>query len=197
VGDVDLFTTRRVGPRLPELERELDEAVFDLNLFYENQKSAALKPVLLPHKSAGRLTDVQQAWKGLPSYLRTFLGSWGGNLNDDTEFVWRVLSPPSGAPLLAISFCTHFKSDEVSALDDLPLDWSAALAKLDGSSIVPMNSSRLFVDTFFRYISETEIIFIKRNEQRFWTKTAAREDAESAQTYLMNLADMMRKAPHG
>jgi type I restriction-modification system DNA methylase subunit len=213
--EADLFTPRTSGPTLAELERELDDAVFDLyglslaerdlvsemctvglDLFYENQESAALKPVLLPHKTAGRLSDVQQAWKGLPAYLKTFLGSWADSLNDDTEFMWRVLSPPSGAPLLAISFSTHFKADGRSGLDDLSAGWSATLARLDTVSVAPMNSSQIFVDTFFRYISETEIIFIKRNEQRFWTKTAAREDAESAQTYLMNLADIQSKVPH-
>jgi hypothetical protein len=66
------------------------------------------------------------------------------------------------------------------------------LAKLDQSSLMPANSSRLFVDSFVRYVSESEILFIKRNERRFWTSTAAREDAESALTYLINSADTAR-----
>jgi hypothetical protein len=55
-----------------------------------------------------------------------------------------------------------------------------------------LDSSRIFVDSFFRYVSETEILFIKRNEQRFWTRTAAREDAEAALTFLMNAAQPAR-----
>jgi hypothetical protein len=53
-----------------------------------------------------------------------------------------------------------------------------------------VNSSRIFIDTFFRAVSEHEILFIKRNERRFWTRTAAREDAESALTQLINLEDV-------
>jgi hypothetical protein len=63
------------------------------------------------------------------------------------------------------------------------------LVKLDRSSHLHSNSSRIFVDSFFRYVSDSEILFIKRNERRFWTRTAAREDAESALTYLMNSAE--------
>jgi hypothetical protein len=55
---------------------------------------------------------------------------------------------------------------------------------------VHADSSRIFIDTFFRGVSECEILFIKRNERRFWTRTAAREDAESALTYLMNREDV-------
>jgi hypothetical protein len=47
----------------------------------------------------------------------------------------------------------------------------------------------MFIDTFFRYVSDREILFIKRNERRFWTCTAAREDAESSLTHLMNLEE--------
>lgn len=64
--------------------------------------------------------------------------------------------------------------------------WRSTLAKLDQSSHVPLSNSRIFVDTFFRHVDDHEILFIKRNEQRFWTRTAAREDAESTLTYLMN-----------
>jgi hypothetical protein len=64
------------------------------------------------------------------------------------------------------------------------------LGKLEQSSRVPVNGSRIFIDTFFRDIGEREILFIKRNERRFWTRTAAREDAESALTRLMSLEDL-------
>jgi hypothetical protein len=40
-------------------------------------------------------------------------------------------------------------------------------------------------------VTDREILFIKRNERRFWTSTAAREDAESALTHLMNVEDAL------
>jgi hypothetical protein len=65
------------------------------------------------------------------------------------------------------------------------------LAHLHQHSLVHAGTSRIFIDTFFRHVSDREILFIKRNERRFWTRTAAREDAESALTHLMNLEDVI------
>jgi hypothetical protein len=184
----------------------LDEAVFDLfnfttaerdlvqemctaglDLFYQNQNSNALREVIRPHRNVGTLADVAQAKDGLSAYLGVFLKAWNAELAPDGEFVWRLLSPPSRAPLMAVSFKTHYKNSLLpeNSEDDAQA-WRAVLAKLDRSSRVHADSSRIFVDSFFRYVSESEILFIKRNERRFWTRTAAREDAESALTYLMN-----------
>ena len=93
------------------------------------------------------------------------------------------LSPPSRAPLLAVSFTMQDRG--LTTHGDVE-SWRNILTKLDQSSRVPMGGPRIFIDTFFRYVGDEEILFVKRNEQRFWTRTAAREDAESALTYLMN-----------
>ena len=190
--------------RLPALERELDDAVFDLyqlnsaerdlvremctlgmDLFYRNQKSEAVNEVARPDRSAGTLADVSNAKAGLPAYLRVFLESWKRELGADGDLAWHVLSPPSRAPLLAVSFAMHDKRAPTVSGSDVEL-WRNVLAKLDQSSRLPAAGSRIFIDTFFRHVGDQEILFIKRNEQRFWTRTAAREDAESTLTYLMN-----------
>jgi hypothetical protein len=103
-----------------------------------------------------------------------------------------VLSPPSGAPLLAVSFTTRYMQDaSPAALSDTGAEaWSNVLAHLQQDSLVHGGSSRIFIDTFFRYVGDREILFIKRNERRFWTRTAAREDAESALAHLMNVEDV-------
>jgi hypothetical protein len=67
--------------------------------------------------------------------------------------------------------------------------WSDVLSRLKGDSIVHGGSPRIFIDTFLRYVGDREILFIKRNERRFWTRTAAREDAESALAYLIDAED--------
>jgi len=86
-----------------------------------------------------------------------------------------------------MSFTAHYKSDAVSQLgkDDTQA-WREVLATLDRVSLGQVERSKIFVDSFFRYVSDTEILFIKRNERRFWSRAAAREDAESALTFLMN-----------
>jgi hypothetical protein len=190
--------------RLPALERELDDAVFDLyqlntaerdlvremcavglDLFYRNQRSEAVNEVIRPDRSTGTLADVSNAKAGLRAYLRVFLESWKRELGADGELVWQVLSPPSRAPLLAISFAMHDKKAPMANGSDAE-SWRNVLAKLDRSSRSPAGGSRIFIDTFFRHVGDQEILFIKRNEQRFWTRTAAREDAESTLTHLMN-----------
>lgn len=195
--------------RASELERALDTAVFDLyqlnsaerdlvnemcevglELFYRNQKSDALREVVRPAQTVGTYAEVSQAVDGLSAYLRTFLEIWNRELAPDGELVWRLATPPSGAPLVGVWFETHYRNTPVHASPgNGAATWRDLLTKLDQSSRVPANSSRIFIDTFFREVSEREILFIKRNERRFWTRTAAREDAESALTRLMNLED--------
>ena len=88
-------------------------------------------------------------------------------------------------------FTTRYKKDPVpNFLGNDADSWDNLFAKLEKDSLLPAGSSRVFIDTFFRHVSEREILFIKRNERRFWTRTAAREDAESALTYLMNLEEL-------
>src|SRR6185437_8915174 len=190
--------------RLPALERELNDAIFDLyqlnaaqrdlvlemctlglGLFYRNRKSEAVGEVTRPSRSTGVLADVSKAKTGLPAYLRVFLEIWKRELGVDGEFVWQVLSPPSRAPLLAVSFAVQDKEALMPDGGD-PNSWHKVLGKLAQSYRIPAGGSRIFIDTFFRYVGEREILFVKRNEQRFWTRTAAREDVESALTYLMN-----------
>jgi len=111
---------------------------------------------------------------------------WNSELEPDGELGWRVLSPPSGAPLLAVSFATRFKKEPVTAPSDTDTEaWEKLLEKLERDAHMPAGSSAVFIDTFFRVIGEREMLFIKRNETRFWTRTAAREDAEAALVALM------------
>ena len=194
--------------RLPELERELDAAVFDLyqfntaerdlvhelctiglDLFYRNKKSEAGGEVARPDLSVGTLADVSDAKAGLPAYLRVFLESWKRELGADGELVWRVLSPPSRAPLLAVSFGIYDKKAPLPNDGDKE-EWRSVLAKLEQASLVPAGGSRIFVDTFFRHVGDQELLFVKRNEQRFWSRTAAREDVGSTLAYLMNQEDI-------
>jgi len=206
---MELFDGIATTELVSSLERELDDAVFDvyelttadrdlirdrcslgLDLFYQHHKGEAVKPVGQLGRSFGTLSDLSSMEDGLAPYLRTFLEIWNAELAPDGEFVWRVLSPPSRAPLLAVSFATRYRKDKhpIQHQDDSAAQaWSDLLKKLQQHSLVHVGASRIFVDTFFRHVSEREILFIKRNERRFWTRTAAREDAESALTHLMNL----------
>ena len=194
------------------LEEELDAAIFDLyeltvaerdlihekcsiglDLFYQHHNGEALREVIRPTRNFGTLSDVSQAKDGLTAYLRTFLEAWNPELAPDGELDWRVLSPPSHAPLLAVCFATRYKREKPLATCQTttfrrgPASWRS----LQHDSLVHGGSSRIFIDTFFRHVSDRDIVFIKRNERRFWTRSAAREDAESTLTHLMNLEDVV------
>ena len=203
------FGEARAGGRIPELERELDDVVYDLyglnvaerdlvdelcavglDLFYRKRNSEAVGDVARPDRSVGTLADVSDATTGVPAYLRVFLESWKRELGSDGELAWRVLSPPSRAPLLAVSFSIYDEKAPPPSDGDKE-EWRKVLAKLERSSQVPTGGSRIFVDTFFRHVGDQELLFVKRNEKRFWSRTAAREDAESALTYLMNHEHMV------
>ncbi len=186
---------------------ELDEAVFDLyelsaaerdligqmcdlglDFFYRDHESTAVEPVTRPVRKTGTLADVARAQDGLPAYLRTFLEWWNEELAPDGQFAWRVLSPASGTPLLAVCFETRYarNAKELSNASN-EQDWHNVLKLLDEHALVPTGSSRIFTDTFFRVVTEREILIVKRDERRFWTKSAAREDAEAATVRAMNL----------
>jgi hypothetical protein len=157
-----------------------------LDFFYRNHESHAAKPLVSLPRSWGTYADVAQADSGLNAYLEIFLKVWNSELEPDGELAWRVLSPPSGAPLLAVSFTTRFKKGPVAAPSDTDAEaWAQVLEKLEEDTRIPAGSSAIFIDTFFRVIGEREMLFIKRNEARFWTRTAAREDAEAAMVVLM------------
>lgn len=191
-------------------ERELDEAIFEayelntaeqdlvremctigLDMYYRHQNSEAVRPPQRPDMGAGVLSDLQGEAE-LSAYLKTFLDIWNAELAPVGEFSWSVMSPPSGAPLLAVRFRTRYKNGRAPTPVEAPesASWAGVLADLWKHALVPVGTSRVFVDTFFRYISDREILFIKRDERRFWTRSAAREDAESALTHLMNLEDL-------
>ena len=193
---------------LPELEQELNAAVFDLyelnmaqrdiirelcstglDLFYNNQHSCALAETARPDRHFGTLTDVSDAERGLSAYLRVFMESWKREVDDEGELFWKVLSPPSRAPLLAVSFSMS-GNERIQASPNEHEEWYDVLEQLQQSSRLMTGASRVFLDTFFRYVGNEELLFVKRNEQRFWSRSAAREDVASTITHLMNRDDV-------
>jgi hypothetical protein len=199
--------------RLPELEGELDEAIFDLyeldpaerdlvrdmcatglDLFYRDHESDAVKEVIRPQRGFGTLADVSASETDLAGYLRVFLEGWNPQLAPDGEFAWRILSPASKAPLLAVVFETR-SSDEATAPFDTSDQqaWRDVLEKLAEHAHVPAGSSRIFTDTFFRVVTEHEILIVKRNERRFWTKTAAREDFDATMLKAITAQEKQRR----
>ena len=191
------------------LERELDDAVFQLyelntaerdlirdmcevgmDFLYRNQSSTAVKPVSRPPKSWGTEAGVAPPQSGVSAYLKTFLQIWNKDLGPNTELSWRILSPGVHSSLLAVLFSTRLKEQPMEPPeqnDDSA--WVAILKTLDKHSRLTAGSRRIYTDSFVRLVNNDEILLIKRNEVRFWTVSAAREDAEATQLHAMRLQE--------
>jgi len=69
--------------------------------------------------------------------------------------------------------------------------WATVLKMLDKNLQQPTSSRDIYIDTFVRFVDKdsNQILIIKRNERRFWTPSAAREDAEATQLQAMRLQE--------
>jgi len=94
---------------------------------------------------------------------------------------WRVIAPGYPTPMLAVVLSTQNKGDpqskRVTHSDED--EWRNLLRGLAEDVRVPFHSDHIYVDGIVRVVSPTQIIIIKRNEGRLWTRSAAREDAEA------------------
>lgn len=186
-----------------KLEHELDDAIFDLyelneaerdlirdmcecglDLFYNNVKSKALKPVESgrPRESFGVLEDipVRRNWqKGFEAYVRTFLQIWNRELEPTGEFRWQLIRPGRDIPMVAMVFSTQEKTNPLPTVKESYADrWNQVLEKMEETLRVPV-SKRVYIDGVVRAVSDTDIMIIKRDERRLWTRSMAREDAEA------------------
>ncbi|HUU83792.1 MAG TPA: N-6 DNA methylase [Phycisphaerae bacterium] len=199
-----------------ELERQLDEAVFDLyelteaerdlvrdmcdiglDLYYNHEGSDAAKPVVpdRPKQRAGTVSDLPTDEQGLEGYLRAFLGMWNREVQPDGEFRWQVIRPATNAPLLGVVFSTQYKDSPLPPLTDSDeAEWSSLLHRLNEGILTNWERSRFYIDGLVREVTDTDCIIIKRNERRHWTRSAAREDAEAALLQALRLQQATRGA---
>jgi len=202
-------------PTLAKLEEQLDEAVYDLYELTESQrdlindlcstdleylylaeKSRAHVPVLRsrPIRNSGRYADLHaherrdsQNQNNVNAYIRVFLKLWNRELEPDTEFMWRIYWSLEASSMLAVVFSAQEKGKPASEQHGNAEDaWQEVLRKLDDSLTMPFGTRDIFIDGLVRAVTAEEIIIIKRNENRLWTRSRAREDAEATLLQAMN-----------
>ena len=216
-------TPEQIKAELTELEYQLDEAIFDvydltiaerdlirdmcdvgIEFYYNHINSKAVKPVeSYPQQNQGLLNDInknRQTQKGLEAYLQAFLDIWNRELEPDGEFSWQIIRPQFQGlenPMLAVIFSTQEygeKPQPVSQSDQKQwIGIIAQLARQENGLLVPYNSHQIYLDGLVRSVSDTEIIIIKRNERRFWTRSMAREDAEATMLQIINLQESQER----
>lgn len=201
---------------IQKLERDLDEAVFDayklapaerglvhdmcdvgLELFYNGASSKALQELLVktPTRKMGTDADLDSLDSPeLRAYLHTLLASWNRELDPvNGEFVWSIIHPRDRFPMLAVVLTTRYRGKPLpSANSSYAREWASLLKELADQNLMPLGTDRIYIEGFFRVVTETEIIIIKRNERRLWTASMAREDYEATMVQAMNLRTMNR-----
>lgn len=207
-----LFNQSNQTETIESLERQLDDAIFDLyelneaerdlvldmcetglEFFYRHSNSNAVKPLeSYPLAKQGFITDLprqRDAEKGLQGYLYAFLDMWQSYLEPDGVFRWRVVRPDND-PMVAIVFYTQSKHNDLPLLQDDEGLW-VDLKRIAESSRWQINP-RIYIDGLVRLATDDEIIIIKRNERRLWTRSQAREDAEATILQAMHLQEANR-----
>ncbi len=169
-----------------KLEKDLDEAVFDLYEFSEEQRDLIFdccevtipffyKPYISLGIESACTKDVDISW--IKTYAELFSKRWLPYLEDD-EVLRAIVHIGASANLLALEF---YPADLSEAWKLAPKEdsWSDYLQKIGDSLPREMGTSQILLEGIVQVVTDTSIIIIKRNQKRFWTRSLAREDAES------------------
>lgn len=180
---------------LTEPERDLvqDMCVTGLELFYRHSNSDAIKRLdPYPRTKQGFITDLprrRDTERGLEGYLYAFSDMWQDFLEPEGVFRWRVVRPANN-PMVAVIFTTQSRYDGLPPLQDDEAMW-ADLKRIAKSSDWQINH-RIYIAGLVRLVTDNEVIIIKRNERRLWTRSQAREDAEATILQAMHLQQATR-----
>ena len=141
-----------------------------------------------PQQNQGLFSDInknRQTQKGLEGYLQTFLNIWNRELKPDGEFSWQVIRfqfKETKSFMLAVVFSTQEYGEKPQPVSELEQK-----QKLEAINQLIKQKNDLVCS-----VSDTEIIIIKRNEQRLWTCSMARKDAGEAIIELLNLQESQK-----
>jgi len=166
-------------------EAELDDAVYDLYGFTEEQRDlirdcceVTLPFFYQPYKSIGVMPAIENgdtSW--IQNYADIFARCWKLYLNSDEVMRADVHVGASGN-MLAFEFYPADIGDKWN-LAPKEKSWNHILEEIGKALPKPMGTSQIVLDGIVHAVSDDAIIIIKRNEKRFWTRSLAREDATS------------------
>ncbi len=182
---------------IKRLEEELDAAVFELYMLTESEcdlirdrcqyeidsfyNPGNETPIAagLEHGTLSSLPVQKEKQKGLDGYLYVFLKSLNPELEEGKELTFHVISPPA-VPMMAVIFTAQKKG--VEGKQDYSanglLEWRNLLRWLDGETRTHY-SRNIYIEGILRLVTTDQIVIIKRNEERLWTRSAAYEDVEA------------------
>lgn len=175
---------------------ELDEAVSDLfdlthaerDLvadFWLGQRPDASASVPIQHPSHGTAADLDHPGAGMDRYLSTFLDAWNYRVGTEAEFGWRVFRQEKSR-VIAVVFDARERGRGAPDGDasSESASWQAPLERIGRR----FTAGSLLAHGIIRAVSDTDIVVVKRDEQRMWTATAAREDSDATALQVLALA---------
>lgn len=192
------------GNEVPAVIADIDEAIFDLFDLSVDERALVTDfhhyllgfaggradrfgslRVPLPATTAGTARDVEtiQA-EPLRSYVDRFLKSWNSRLAPDGALTWRIVAAPA-KELIAVAFETY-GGDPPADLQRKPLGWEEVVSGLP-HGLGYRGSDVISAETIVRITTDTSIVIIKRDRPRFWSASAAAEDAEATLLQAMEL----------
>lgn len=157
--------------------------------FYSIQDNQSVAPVKhYPQQNQGLFSDInknRQTQKGLEGYLQTFLNIWNRELEPDGELSWQIIRfqfKETKSFMLAVVFSTQEYGEKPQPVSKLE----------QKQRIESLNQLIKQKNDLVCSVSDTEIIIIKRNEQRLWTCSMVRKDAGEAMLQLLNLQESQK-----
>lgn len=122
-------------------------------------------------------------------YLEIFVRNWDNELAPDGRLTWQLATSSSRGVVAAV-----FETSELPAsarpqralTGNVAAGWTEALDRLD-TMLQNQLARRLVIDGVVRSVADTHIVIVKRNEERLWSASAAREDFEATLVQAMNL----------
>jgi type I restriction-modification system DNA methylase subunit len=171
--------------KINELEATLDEAVFELYNLDEEQKDLVRDfiDITLPsYYKKDKNTGEMPALKGndfswIERYIHVFAKRWNIYLNRNEEMKAKVHLGAHNN-MVAIEFFPAISKDTLN-LEPKNNSWGYILEQIGDKLPIPMGTSKILLDSMVYVVTDTGIIVIKRNEKRFWTRSLAREDADT------------------
>ena len=180
-------------------EDELDEAVFELYGLNEEQKDlvrdcceVTLPFLYDPFNSIGASPAVENnnlSW--IETYARIFSRRWNAYLENGIE-MRGTLHIGAHDNLVALEFFPAEKSDPWD-MNPKNNSWQNVLDRIGSALPHPMGTSQIIMDGVVHAVSDYAVIVVKRNERRFWTRSLAREDADSTLCKRMLMSNMRRR----
>jgi hypothetical protein len=188
---------------LSQPDRELirERCRLDIDFLYEKSDSVANSEVRLPglnrgtletlermgndRSTPGSIDDDYDLYSSLIPYLEVFQKQCTPFIESGKEFQWQVIAP-LGIRMIAVIFTLIDKGSMAAAdaeypgnsnTDDLKA-WQDILSQLAEDTRYPIGK-RIYIDGLVKLAGPQQIIIIKRNEVRLWTRRAARDDADA------------------